>query len=75
MNSFSSRYDWCVIRKNKIRLQGDDFLRESLHRFLIGPRPAIPRGQRVRFRVALTGTLRLDVPAIVIAERTEGKHG
>jgi hypothetical protein len=42
----------------------------------LGPKAEeTPRGQRVRFRVALTGTLLLDVPCIVIAERTEGKHG
>jgi uncharacterized protein (TIGR00369 family) len=31
-------------------------------------KPKTPRGQRVRFRVALAGTLRLDVLSIVIAE-------
>jgi hypothetical protein len=34
-----------------------------------GQKPKNPRDQRVRFRVALAGTLRLDVLSIVIAER------
>jgi hypothetical protein len=42
---------------------------------LIGRRCALPRGRRIRFRVALAGTVQLDVLSIVIAERTSGEHG